>query len=153
MSEQKLIGFIGVGVMGRPMARRLIEHGHQLIIFDRDEQALAELAGIGARVAGSTLEVVDNAQVVFTSLSTPAVFKEVALGGGGIVEGRAVKILVDLSTVGSRTEQEVAAGLLAKGIETVDAPISGGAAGAQKGTLAAMGAGNASAGAGGRPRV
>jgi 2-hydroxy-3-oxopropionate reductase len=151
MSEQKLIGFIGVGVMGRPMARRLIEHGHQLIIFDRDEQALAELAGIGARVAGSTLEVVDNAQVVFTSLPTPAVFKEVALGVGGIVEGRAVKILVDLSTVGSRTEQEVAAGLLAKGIETVDAPISGGAAGAQKGTLAVMAAGKPSAVAQVRP--
>jgi 2-hydroxy-3-oxopropionate reductase len=145
MSEHKLIGFIGVGVMGRPMARRLIEHGHQLIIFDRDEQALAELAAIGARVARSARDVADNAQVVFTSLPTPAVFREVVLGTGGVVEGRAVKILVDLSTVGSRTEQEVAAGLLAKGIETVDAPISGGAAGAQKGTLAVMAAGKPAA--------
>jgi len=141
MSEQKQLGFIGVGVMGRPMARRLIEHGHSLVIYDRDEAALAELSALGARVAGSTREVADSAKIIFTSLPTPAIFKEVALGQGGIVEGAAVKILVDLSTVGSRAEQEVASGLLAKGIETVDAPISGGAAGAQKGTLAVMAAG------------
>lgn len=141
MSEQKQLGFIGVGVMGRPMARRLIEHGHSLVIYDRDEAALAELSALGARVAGSTREVADSAKIIFTSLPTPAIFKEVALGQGGIIEGAAVKILVDLSTVGSRAEQEVASGLLAKGIETVDAPISGGAAGAQKGTLAVMAAG------------
>ena len=141
MPEQQQLGFIGVGVMGRPMARRLIEHGHALVIFDRDEQALAELKAIGARVADSAREVANLAPIVFTSLPTPAIFKEVALGESGIVHGDAVKIVVDLSTVGSRTEQEVAAGLLKKGIDTVDAPISGGAAGAQKGTLAVMAAG------------
>jgi len=141
MSEKMKLGFVGVGVMGRPMARRLIEHGHSLVIYDRDEQALAELSAIGAQVAGSAREVADSAQVVFTSLPTPAIFKEVALGAHGLVHGKTIKILVDLSTVGSRTEQEVAAGLLEKGIETVDAPISGGAAGAQKGTLAVMAAG------------
>jgi 2-hydroxy-3-oxopropionate reductase len=135
------LGFVGVGVMGRPMARRLIEHGHSLVIYDRDEQALAELSAIGAQMAGSAREVADSAHVVFTSLPTPAIFKEVALGAHGLVYGKSIKILVDLSTVGSRTEQEVAAGLLEKGIETVDAPISGGAAGAQKGTLAVMAAG------------
>src|SRR5476649_1677076 len=141
MSEKMKLGFVGVGVMGRPMARRLIEHGHSLVIYDRDEQALAELSAIGAQVAGSAREVADSAQVVFTSLPTPAIFKEVALGAHGLVHGKTIKILVDLSTVGSRTEQEVAAGLLEKGIETVDTPISGGAAGAQKGTLAVMAAG------------
>jgi 2-hydroxy-3-oxopropionate reductase len=141
MSEHMNLGFVGVGVMGRPMARRLIEHGHSLVIYDRDERALAELSAIGAQVASSAREVADSAQVVFTSLPTPAIFKEVALGADGLVHGKTIKILVDLSTVGSRTEQEVAAGLLEKGIETVDAPISGGAAGAQKGTLAVMAAG------------
>jgi 3-hydroxyisobutyrate dehydrogenase-like beta-hydroxyacid dehydrogenase len=82
---------------------------------------------------------------VFTSLPTPAVFKQVALGDGGLIEGRTLKILVDLSTVGSRTEKEVADGLLAKGIATVDAPVSGGAAGAKKGTLAIMAAGKPAA--------
>jgi 3-hydroxyisobutyrate dehydrogenase-like beta-hydroxyacid dehydrogenase len=143
--QESQIGFIGVGVMGRPMARRLIEAGHSLIVYDRDEHAVAELAALGARAAGSVREVADNAGIVFTSLPTPAVFKQVALGDGGLIEGRTLKILVDLSTVGSRTEKEVADGLLAKGIATVDAPVSGGAAGAKNGTLAIMAAGKPAA--------
>jgi len=140
MADQQL-GFIGVGVMGRPMARRLLEQGHSLVIYDKDQGALDELGALGARVAGSVREVADTAQVIFTSLPTPAIFKAVALGEDGIIEGRGVRILIDLSTVGSRAEQEVAAALLAKGIDTVDAPVSGGAAGATKGTLALMIAG------------
>jgi 3-hydroxyisobutyrate dehydrogenase-like beta-hydroxyacid dehydrogenase len=114
-------------------------------VYDRDEQAVAELAALGARTAKSVREVADSARIVFTSLPTPAVFKQVALGDGGLIEGRALKILVDLSTVGSRTEKEVADGLLAKGIATVDAPVSGGAAGAKNGTLAIMAAGQPAA--------
>ncbi|MFY1663073.1 NAD(P)-dependent oxidoreductase [Pseudomonas sp. Pseu.R1] len=140
MADQQL-GFIGVGVMGRPMARRLLEQGHSLVIYDKDQRALDELGALGARVAGSVREVADTADIIFTSLPSPAIFKAVALGDDGIVDGCAVRILVDLSTVGSRAEQEVAAGLAAKGIETVDAPVSGGAAGAKKGTLALMIAG------------
>ncbi len=141
MMDNRLLGFIGVGVMGRPMARRLIEQGHQLMIFDTDVKALDELAALGARVAHSVREVADSAEIIFTSLPNPAIFKAVALGTNGIVDGSAVRILVDLSTVGSRAEQEVAAGLFARGIETVDAPVSGGAAGARNGTLAMMVAG------------
>jgi 2-hydroxy-3-oxopropionate reductase len=142
MSEKMKVGFIGVGVMGRPMARRLIEAGYALLAFDRDAAALAELSALGAGVAASAREVADNVPVLFTSLPSPTVFREVALGADGVVHGEAVKVLVDLSTVGSRVEQEVAAALLQKGIETVDAPVSGGATGAQKGTLAVMAAGN-----------
>jgi 2-hydroxy-3-oxopropionate reductase len=140
MSDQQL-GFIGVGVMGRPMARRLLQHGYSLVIYDKDQAALDELAALGARVADSVREVADSATIIFTSLPSPAIFKAVALGAGGIVEGQAVRILVDLSTVGSRAEQEVATGLAARGIETVDAPVSGGAAGAKNGSLAMMVAG------------
>lgn len=136
-----LLGFVGVGTMGRPMARRLIDAGHALIVFDTSEAAVAELAAVGARGAKSVREVADSARIVFTSLPTPDVFRDVAIGEGGLAEGDAVKILVDLSTVGSRTEKEVAQRLLTKGIETVDAPVSGGAAGAKKGTLAIMAAG------------
>jgi 3-hydroxyisobutyrate dehydrogenase-like beta-hydroxyacid dehydrogenase len=143
--QQNQIGFVGVGVMGRPMARRLIEAGHSLIVYDRDEQAVAELAALGAHAAKSVREVADKARIVFTSLPTPAVFRQVALGDGGLIEGSGLKILVDLSTVGSRAEKEVADGLLEKGIATVDAPVSGGAAGAKKGTLAIMVAGNPAA--------
>lgn len=145
MTDNRLLGFIGVGVMGRPMARRLIEQGHQLVVFDTDAKALDELAALGARIAKSVREVADSAEIIFTSLPNPAILKAVALGTNGIVEGTAVRILIDLSTVGSRAEQEVAAGLLARGIETVDAPVSGGAAGAQKGTLAMMVAGKPAA--------
>lgn len=137
-----LLGFVGVGTMGRPMARRLIEAGHAVVVYDRDDAAVAELKAIGAQAAASVREVADSARIVFTSLPTPAIFRNVALGDGGLVEGSAIKILVDLSTVGSRIEKEVADGLLAMGIETVDAPVSGGAAGANKGTLAIMAAGN-----------
>ncbi|MEQ7921581.1 NAD(P)-dependent oxidoreductase [Xanthomonas sp. WHRI 1810A] len=146
-----LLGFIGVGVMGRPMARRLLEQGHSLIIFDKDPAALAELSALGAQVADSVRAVADSAEIIFTSLPSPAIFKAVALGADGIVAGCAVRILVDLSTVGSRAEQEVAAGLLERGIDTVDAPISGGAAGASKGTLAMMVAGKPEAVARVRP--
>ncbi|WP_042265177.1 NAD(P)-dependent oxidoreductase [Paraburkholderia heleia] len=139
------LGFIGVGTMGRPMARRLIEAGYSLIVYDRDQAAVAELKAMGAQAAASVREVADSAHTVFTSLPTPAIFKQVALGDGGLIEGSAIKILVDLSTVGSRIEKEVAEGLLANGIETVDAPVSGGAAGAAKGTLAIMAAGNPAA--------
>lgn len=135
------IGFIGVGVMGRPIASRLIDAGHTLVVFDRDEQAVAELTALGARAGTSVRDVADQARIVFTSLPTPAIFRQVTLGEGGLIEGSAVKILVDLSTVGSRLEKEVADGLLTKGIDTVDAPVSGGAAGAKKGTLAIMLAG------------
>ena len=145
------LGFIGVGIMGRPMARRLLEQGHSLVIFDKDPAALAELAELGAKVADSVRDVADRAAIIFTSLPSPAIFKAVALGADGIVEGKAVRILVDLSTVGSRAEQEVAAGLLKHGIDTVDAPISGGAAGAAKGSLAIMVAGKPEAVAQVRP--
>ncbi|MEI5995665.1 NAD(P)-dependent oxidoreductase [Paraburkholderia bengalensis] len=136
-----LLGFVGVGTMGRPMAHRLIEAGHTVIVYDRDEAAVAELKAAGAQAGASVRDVADKARIVFTSLPTPAIFKQVALGADGLIEGSAIRILVDLSTVGSRIEKEVADGLLAKGIETVDAPVSGGAAGAKKGTLAIMAAG------------
>lgn len=139
------LGFVGVGTMGRPMARRLLQAGHALVVFDRDEAAVAELVSLGAQAAKSVREVADRARIVFTSLPTPAIFKDVAIGANGLHEGETLKILVDLSTVGSRTEKEVAAGLRAKGIETVDAPVSGGAAGAQKGSLTIMAAGTSAA--------
>jgi 2-hydroxy-3-oxopropionate reductase len=141
MPDSDLIGFIGVGVMGRPMAQRLLDRGYRLLVRDTNPAAAAELAAHGALVASSVREVADRAAIVFTSLPTPAIFREVALGADGLAQGRAIRIMVDLSTVGSRLEQEVAAGLLAHGIDTVDAPVSGGAIGAENGTLTVIVAG------------
>lgn len=139
------LGFVGVGVMGRPMARRLLEAGHEVVVYDLNAEAVAELVAIGARAATSAAAVADEATIVFTSMPTVAVFKNVLAGTGGVIDGKAVKIVVDLSTVGSTASQEVAAALRQRGVELVDAPISGGAAGAKAGTLAIMVAGKAEA--------
>ncbi len=141
MSQARVIGFVGVGVMGNPMARHLIDKGHEVIVYDRSPQACEAMREAGARVAASTLDVCNTAPVVFTSLPSPAVFTEVMVGDGGIKDGRVVKIAIDLSTVGSRATRAAAAGLLAQGIDLVDAPVSGGAAGAKAATLAVMVAG------------
>ncbi len=139
--KKRTIGFIGVGVMGNPIARHLIGQGHALIVYDSSQAAVAALVAVGATAASSVADVVNHAPVVFTSLPSPAIFTEVALGEGGVKDGTAVKIMIDLSTVGSRATKHVAAGLLAKGIDLIDAPVSGGAAGAQNGVLAIMVAG------------
>jgi 3-hydroxyisobutyrate dehydrogenase-like beta-hydroxyacid dehydrogenase len=145
MSNNKLIGFVGVGVMGRPMATRLLERGYTLLVNDRSPEAVAHLVGLGARAAASAREVADEARIVFTSLPTPAIFKQVALDDGGLSDGKAVKVVVDLSTVGPTMTKAVATALRAKGVEVVDAPVSGGAEGATKGTLSVMAAGHATA--------
>ena len=145
MKEKQPLGFIGIGVMGRPMAMHLVKQGHALIVYDKDPAAISALVQAGARAAGSVQEVADQARVVFTSLPTPAVFSEVMTGQGGIVSGSAIKIAVDLSTVGSRATKAAASALRKRGIDLVDAPVSGGAAGAMKGTLAVMAAGTPAA--------
>lgn len=151
MTDKQLVGFIGVGVMGRPMATRLIEKGYKLVVNDTNGAATAAMEALGARAAGSARAVADEADIVFTSLPSPAIYRQVALGPDGVAQGRKAKVMVDLSTVGSSAAKEVAAGLLAKGIDLVDAPVSGGAAGAQKGTLAVMASGKAAAVAAARP--
>lgn len=141
MAQKRTIGFIGVGVMGNPIAKHLISRGHEVVVYDRIEAAILRLVAEGAKPASSIVDVANRAPVVFSSLPSPAVFTEVMLGEGGVKDGKAVKVVVDLSTVGSRATGSVAAGLLEKGIDLVDAPVSGGAAGAQNGTLAVMVAG------------
>lgn len=139
-----LMGFIGLGVMGGRMARRLIEHGYPLIVHDINPKAVQALAKLGARVAKTAREVADHASVVFVSLPAPAVLREVALGEQGVIRGKRIRTLVDLSTTGSKVQTEVAAGLQPRRIALVDAPVSGGATGAANGTLAVMVAGEAS---------
>jgi len=127
------LGFIGVGMMGGPMAGRLLDAGHTLTVFDTRDAAVAPLAKRGARKAGSAAAVCAEVETVLVSLPTPDIVKKVSLEMGG-----KVRTFVDLSTTGPRMAREVAAGLAQKGITAVDAPVSGGVAGAQKGTLAVM---------------
>jgi 3-hydroxyisobutyrate dehydrogenase-like beta-hydroxyacid dehydrogenase len=134
----KDIGFIGVGTMGSHMAGRLLEAGFRLTIYDTNETAMARLEQRGAKRAGSPAEVASAVETVLVSLPTPDVVKAVALGPKGVVEGTKAKTFVDLSTTGPRVAIAVAEGLAAKGITAVDAPVSGGPSGAEKGTLAVM---------------
>jgi 3-hydroxyisobutyrate dehydrogenase-like beta-hydroxyacid dehydrogenase len=132
------IGFVGVGTMGSKMAGRLLDAGSGLVVYDSSEGAMAPLVARGAQRAGSPAEVASLVETVLASLPTPAVVRSVALGENGIASGSRAKTLVDLSTTGPRVAIEVARGLSSKGITAVDAPVSGGPSGAEKGTLAVM---------------
>ncbi|HLH41995.1 MAG TPA: NAD(P)-dependent oxidoreductase [Bryobacteraceae bacterium] len=137
MTDQN-VGFIGVGRMGGRMARRLIEGGYALTIYDTSEAAMKPFVEMGARRASSPAAVASAAEIVLASLPTPPVVQSAALGPNGVVEGSRVKIFVDTSTTGSIYAKRVAEGLAAKGIAAVDAPVSGGLGGAERGTLAVM---------------
>jgi len=132
------VGFVGVGRMGGRMARRLIEAGYKLTIYDTSDAAVRPLTEMGALAVDSPAAVGSACDIVLTSLPTPQVVQAAALGPNGISDGKRVKILVDMSTTGATYARRIAEGLKAKGIVAVDAPVSGGLAGAEKGTLAVM---------------
>jgi 3-hydroxyisobutyrate dehydrogenase-like beta-hydroxyacid dehydrogenase len=132
------IGFIGLGSMGFPMARRLIEDNHDVIAFDTRSAALERIAALGAHAASSSKEVADRVETVMASLPSPAASLEVATGAAGVIEGSRVKRYVDLSTVGSRMAVQIHDLLAERRIVAIDSPVSGGVAGAEKGTLAVM---------------
>jgi len=134
----KHLGFIGLGNMGVPMASRLVDAGYRLTVFDVRREAVDALRAKGAQAAASPAEVASATETVLLSLPTPAIVREVALGVNGVIGGKSVKTMLDLSTTGARTAREIAAALGAKGITAVDSPVSGGVAGAIKGTLAVM---------------
>jgi 3-hydroxyisobutyrate dehydrogenase-like beta-hydroxyacid dehydrogenase len=132
------IGFIGLGNMGFPIARRLIEENHDVIAFDTRSAALERIADLGAHAASSSKEVADRVETVMASLPSPTASLEVATGAAGVIEGSRVKRYVDLSTVGSRTAVQIHDLLAERSIVAIDSPVSGGVAGAEKGTLAVM---------------
>jgi 3-hydroxyisobutyrate dehydrogenase-like beta-hydroxyacid dehydrogenase len=132
------IGFIGLGNMGQPMARRLIAAGHKLVVYDTRNDAVTPLLALGAQLASSPADVADRVETVMASLPSLQISKKVALGEGGVIHGKRVKRLVDLSTTGSRVAAEIFAELAKKNIVQIDSPVSGGIGGANKGTLAVM---------------
>ena len=133
-----VLGFIGVGRMGGPMASRLLDAGHQLCIYDVSAEATKPFAARGATIVASPAEVASRAELVLVSLPTPDIVRTVALGGnGGVINGTRVRLMIDLSTTGPGVATEVA-NQLAPRIGWVDAPVSGGVTGAKAGTLAVM---------------
>jgi 3-hydroxyisobutyrate dehydrogenase-like beta-hydroxyacid dehydrogenase len=132
------LGFIGLGNMGFPMARRLIEAGHQLVVFDTRKEPVEKLTARGAQAAASPKDIADRVETVMASLPSLDASLEVATGTGGVIEGKRVKRFVDLSTVGSQMAVRIHDRLEKRNIVQIDSPVSGGAGGAEKGTLAVM---------------
>ncbi len=132
------IGFIGLGNMGFHMARRLIEAGHRVVVYDTRHEPIEKLVALGAEAAASVREVADRAETVMASLPTPDIVQSVAAGKGGLIEGNRVRRFVDLSTTGSVMAQCIFDTLKEREIVQIDSPVSGGVSGAEKGTLAVM---------------
>jgi 3-hydroxyisobutyrate dehydrogenase-like beta-hydroxyacid dehydrogenase len=124
--------------MGGRMAHRLIQAGYPLTIYDPNGDATRPLVELGAHRASSPADVGAAAELVLVSLPTPPIVQSVALGPGGIAEGKRVKFFIDTSTTGAIYAKRIAESLAVKGIVSVDAPVSGGLAGAEQGTLAVM---------------
>ena len=137
MAEQ--IGFIGLGIMGKPMARNLMQAGYELTVYDIVGEPVEELATEGAKAASSSAEVAAVTDKVITMLPDSADSERAILGPGGVLEGaRPGSIVIDMSSISPIMSQKIAAECAEKGVEMLDAPVSGGEPGAIAGTLAIM---------------
>ena len=134
------VGFVGIGIMGRPMAHNLMEAGHELVLYNRTRQKAEELAKeSGAGVADSLKEVAESSDVIITMLPGPPEVEEVVAGEEGVLEGTAEgSIIVDMSTSSPVLARELARLARERGVGMLDAPVSGGDVGAIEGTLSIM---------------
>jgi 3-hydroxyisobutyrate dehydrogenase-like beta-hydroxyacid dehydrogenase len=129
------VGFIGLGHMGFPIARRVVEAGHTVVAFDSRTEVVDSFVALGGRAASSARDVADNAETVMASLPSPQASRDVATS---VSEGSRIQRFVDFSTVGRLTAVEVHDLLARRGIVSIDSPVSGGVSGAEKGALAVM---------------
>jgi len=135
------VGMIGLGNMGGAMARRMLEMGASLTVFDRNDETLAAFRQAGADVAGSPREVADRCQIVLSCLPSPEASIEVATGELGVAQGQAIEVYVETSTIGRATIELIAERLQQRRVGFVDCPISGGPRRALLGTLALIASG------------
>ncbi len=135
----KRVGYIGLGLMGKSMARNIMEAGFILTVHNRSQAAVDELVGEGAQRASSPREVAENSDFVFTNLPDTPDVEMVVLGKDGVIDGsREGMIVVDNSTIKPETARKIAKALSEVGVAALDAPVSGGDIGAKSGTLAIM---------------
>lgn len=137
----KRIGFLGAGAMGGAIAERLVSNGFDVTVFDPSDAAVKPLIALGARRGASVVETVSDKDMAIACLPNPDVSRTVALGPGGVCEAQGLSTYMEMSTIGSRTVIDIADGLSRKGIDVLDAPVSGGPRGARAGKLATMVAG------------
>lgn len=139
MHSKPVIGYIGLGLMGKSIARNILKAGFPLVVHNRSRQSVEELAREGAIPAVSPREVAERVEIVFTNLPDTPDVEQVALGAGGVIEAaRDGLIFVDNSTIQPAAARRIAEVLDEKGVECLDAPVSGGDIGARQGTLAIM---------------
>lgn len=133
------VGFIGLGIMGKPMSKNLIKAGYSLIVNDVNKAAVAELVALGAESAENAREVAAHSDLVITMLPNSPHVKQVVLGPNGVIEAaRPGLVVIDMSSIAPLASKEVAAKLAEKGVEMLDAPVSGGEPKAIDGTLSIM---------------
>jgi 2-hydroxy-3-oxopropionate reductase len=133
------IGFVGLGIMGKPMAKNLLKAGYELVVFDVVEAPLKEVVAAGAKAATSPSDVASQCEIIITMLPNSPHVKTAVLAKNGVIEGvKAGSIVVDMSSIAPLASREIAAELAAKGVEMLDAPVSGGEPKAVEGTLAIM---------------
>lgn len=133
------IGFIGLGIMGKPMSKNLIKAGYSLIVLDRGKDDIKELVEAGAETAASPKEIAQRSNVVITMLPNSPHVREVALGNNGLIEGaKEGLVLIDMSSIAPLASQEISKVLAKKGVKMLDAPVSGGEPKAIDGTLSVM---------------
>jgi len=143
---QPIVGFIGLGIMGKPMARNLIKAGYSLVVHNRSRPSVEELGKEGAQIAGSPAEVASRTEVVITMLPDSPDVEQVVAGNQGVFAGaKPGTLLTDMSTISPVVARRLAAEAGRRGLEMLDAPVSGGEAGAIGGTLSIMIGGKASA--------
>lgn len=133
------IGFIGLGIMGKPMAKNLIKAGHELVVFDVIKENVEQLIAVGAKAAESSKEVAQECKLMITMLPNSPHVKTVIMGENGILEGASAgSIIVDMSSIAPLASQEIEKVCAAKGVKMIDAPVSGGEPKAIDGTLSIM---------------
>lgn len=139
------LGFIGCGHMGGAMALRLVEAGYPLVVYDPDATRLAPLAAKGAIIAATPREVADRADIVFACLPSQKISRDVAFGPDGVVNGKAIRIYIESSTIGQPTIVAIADKLATANIAVLDMPVSGGPSWAREGKLTTILSGPADA--------
>ncbi len=146
MTSQERIGFIGLGIMGKPMAARLVRAGFPVVVYNRSSAAAEELTSEGAETAGSPREVAERSDVVVTMLPDSPDVEAVLLGEDGVLAGASEGMLViDMSTIAPATARAVHAAYAERRVEAVDAPVSGGEPAAIDGQLSIMAGGSEAA--------
>ncbi len=138
---EKVVGYLGLGNMGHPMAMRIADAGHKLLVFDINKEVLIDFRERQISTAESIRDLADKADIIICSLPSNEIIREAVIGSEGLVTGNRVKTYINACTTGSNFASEISDELLKNGIATLEAPISGGPPGARDGTLSIMASG------------